>query len=43
MRSIVRRDDGTGYRAYLEERAKESGVAAPTRADMAKLERKRPG
>ncbi len=43
MRSIVRRDDGTGYREYLEELAKESGVAAPTRTAIAKLDRKRSG
>ena len=42
MRSIVRRDDGGGYREYLEKLAKESGIAAPTHADIAKLDRKRP-
>ena len=42
MRSIVRRDDGAGYREYLEKLARESGIAAPTRADIAKLDRKRP-
>ena len=42
MRSIVRRDDGAGYREYLERLAKESGIASPTHADIAKLDRKRP-
>lgn len=42
MRSIVRRDDGTGYREYLEKLAVESGIVSPTRADIAKLDRKRP-
>ncbi len=42
MRSIVRRDDGTGYREYLEKLASESGIASPQRADIAKLDRKRP-
>lgn len=42
MRSIVRRDDGTGYREYLEKLAVESGIASPTRAEIAKLDRKRP-
>ena len=42
MRSIVRRDDGAGYREYLERLAKESGIASPTHSDIAKLDRKRP-
>ena len=42
MRSIVRRDDGTGYREYLEKLAAESGIASPTRGDIAKLDQKRP-
>ncbi len=42
MRSIERRDDGTRYREYLEKLAVESGTASPRRADMAKLDRKRP-
>jgi transposase len=42
LRSIVRRDDGTSYREYLESLAKASGIATPTREDLAKLDRKRP-
>ena len=43
MRSIVRRDDGTEYEAWLEQLARASGIETPTRADLAKLDRKRPG
>jgi len=42
MRSIVRRDTGEGYAAYLRGLAKASGIATPTRDDLAKLDRKRP-
>jgi len=42
MRSIVRREDGTGYEEYLKKLAKESGIESPTRRDLAKLDRKRP-
>ena len=42
LRSIVRRDDGTGYEDYLKKLAKESGIETPTRSDLAKLDRKRP-
>ncbi len=42
LRSIVRRDDGTGYEDFLKELAKESGIETPTRADLAKLDKKRP-
>lgn len=42
MRSIVRRTDGAGYREYLERLAVESGTASLTRAEIAKLDRKRP-
>ena len=42
MRSIVRRDDGKGYEAWLEEVARASGIETPTREDLAKLDRKRP-
>ncbi len=42
LRSIVRRDDGTGYEDYLKKLAKESGIETPTRRDLAKLDRKRP-
>lgn len=42
LRSIVRRDTGESYESYLEELARESGIEAPTRADIAKVDRKRP-
>jgi transposase len=42
LRSIVRRDDGTGYEDFLKKLAKESGVETPTRSDLAKIDRKRP-
>ena len=42
LRSIVRRGDGTGYREYLEALAKASGIETPTRADLAKIDKKRP-
>ena len=42
MRSIVRRDTGEGYQAFLESLAKESGIETPTREDLAKLDKKRP-
>ncbi len=41
MRSIVRRDTGQSYDAYLEELAKQSGIDEPTRADLAKLDKHR--
>ena len=43
LRSIVRRDDGSGYEEWLKQVAKASGIETPTRADLAKLPRKRPG
>ena len=42
LRSIVRRDDGTGYEDFLKGLAKESGIETPTRADLAKIDKKRP-
>jgi transposase len=42
MRSIVRRDTGEGYAAYLTGLAHASGIETPTREDLAKLDRKRP-
>ena len=42
LRSIVRRDDGTGYEDWLNELAQASGIDTPTCADLAKLDRKRP-
>jgi len=41
LRSIVRRDSGEGYNDFLTRLAKESGIETPTRADLAKLDRKR--
>jgi len=42
LRSIVRREDGTNYQDYLTELAKASGIDTPTRADLAKIDKKRP-
>ena len=42
LRSIVRRDTGEGYEAFLTRLAKASGIATPTREDLARLDRKRP-
>jgi len=41
LRSIVRRDDGRGYQEFLTDLAKTSGIETPSRADLAKLDRKR--
>ena len=41
LRSIVRRDDGTKYDEYLQGLAKASGIETPTRADLARLDKKR--
>ena len=41
MRSIVRRDNGQRYEAFLTELAKKSGIATPTREDLARMDRKR--
>jgi len=43
LRSIVRRDSGEKYEEFLKRLAKESGIETPTRAQLAKLDRKRPG
>jgi transposase len=42
LRSLVRRDTGESYRAFLEGLARASGIETPTQADLAKLDRKRP-
>jgi len=42
LRSIVRRDDGTGYEDFLRKLAEESGIETPSRPDLVKLDRKRP-
>ena len=41
MRSIVRRDTGETYQAFLTQLAKASGIETPTRDDLARLDRKR--
>lgn len=41
LRSIVRRDTGESYDDFLTRLAQESGIATPTREDLAKLDRKR--
>jgi transposase len=41
MRSIVRRDTGEGYQAFLTGLAKASGIDTPTRDDLARLDRTR--
>jgi transposase len=43
LRSLVRRDTGEGYQAFLEALARESGIKTPTRQDLARLDRKRKG
>ena len=42
LRTIVRRDTGESYTDFLTGLATASGIETPTRADMAKLDRKRP-
>ena len=42
MRSIVRRDTGNSYEDFLKELAQASGIETPTRAELARLDRKRP-
>ena len=42
LRSIVRRDTGESYESFLEELARKSGVEEPSRAELAKLDKKRP-
>ena len=42
LRSIVRRDTGESYQAFLMRLAKASGIETPQREDLAKLDRKRP-
>jgi transposase len=41
LRSIVRRDSGESYQDFLTKLAKASGIETPTRAELAKLDRKR--
>ena len=42
LRSIVRRDTGAGCETFLRQLAVASGIATPTRAELARLDRKRP-
>ena len=41
LRSIVRKDSGESYADFLRGLAQASGIETPTRADLAKLDRKR--
>jgi transposase len=41
MRRIVRRDTEEGYQEFLSRLAQESGIATPTREDLARLDRTR--
>ena len=42
LRSIVRRDTGADYETFLRQLAAASGIPTPTRAELARLDRKRP-
>ena len=42
LRTIVRRDSGETYQEFLTRLAQASGIETPTRADLARLDRKRP-
>ena len=42
LRSIVRRDTGEGYETFLRGLAEASGISTPTRAELARFDRKRP-
>ena len=41
MRSIVRKDTGDSYNEFLTQLARASGIATPTREDLAKIDKKR--
>ena len=41
LRSIVRRDSGESYEEFLATLARASGIGTPTRADLARIDRKR--
>lgn len=41
LRSIVRRDTGESYQDFLTKLAQASGIEMPTRADLARIDRKR--
>ena len=42
LRSIVRRDTGAGYETFLRGLAAASGIRTPTRAELTRMNRKRP-
>ena len=42
LRAVVRRDTGAGYETFLRQLAAASGIPTPTRAELARLDRKRP-
>jgi transposase len=42
LRTIVRRDTGEQYEEFLRRLAQESGIETPTRAQLARLDKKRP-
>src|SRR3981081_1877014 len=41
LRSIVRRNTGESYQDFLTKLAQASGIETPTRADLARMDRKR--
>jgi transposase len=41
LRSIVRRDTGESYEAFLQGLARESGIETPAREDLGRVDRKR--
>ena len=41
LRSIVRRDTGEDYETFLRGLAEASGISTPTRAELARFDRKR--
>jgi transposase len=43
LRSVVRRDTGESYEDFLTRLAQASGIATPTREDLARLDRQRKG
>jgi transposase len=42
LRTLVKREDGQSYEAYLVELAKAEGIETPSREDIARLDRNRP-
>lgn len=43
LRSIVRRDSGESYEEFLKDLARASGIETPTREELAKIDKNRPG